>query len=257
MVPSDEPVRALVTGATAGIGRALSTALAARGDRLVLVARDAERLDRLAGDLARDHGVEVRVLPADLSHPDGTAAVAGALRHRDAPVDLLVNNAGFGQRLSFADNDLADELRSLDVHVRAPMQLCHAVLPGMRARGRGAILNVSSTAGWLPRGTYGAHKAWLTSFTRWLDLTYRRDGVRAMALCPGFVRTEFHQRMGADTSGLPGWLWLDADAVAAQALRDLDRGVRVSVPSTRYAVLSRLARVTPDRVLARVGSRGR
>ncbi len=248
--------RALVTGASSGLGLAFARALAARGDALVLVARDRVRLQAVAADLAGSHGADVSVVAADLSTDEGIAAAAEALADETRPVDLLVNNAGFGQRLSFADNDLAEERQSLDVHVRAPLQLCHAALPGMRSRGRGAIVNVSSVAGWLPRGSYGAHKAWVTSFTRWLDIAYRRDGVRAMALCPGFVRTEFHQRMGAEMA-VRRWMWLDADAVVAEALHDLVAGARVSVPSRRYRLLARVARLLPARLVAGVADRAR
>jgi len=251
MVSQANRSRAVVTGATAGIGRAFATALAARGDEVVLVARDQPRLDGLADELRSRHHVGADVVTADLATDAGTDAVCALLSEPSRPVDLLVNNAGFGQRRGFGDNELAEEERALDVLVRAPLRLCHAALPGMRARRRGSIVNVSSVAGWIPRGTYGAHKAWVTSFTRWLDLAYRRDGVHAMALCPGFVRTEFHQRMDADMDGIPAWMWLDADAVVMAALRDLARGVRVSVPSRRYQLLSRLARVAPTTLVAR------
>ncbi len=249
--------RALVTGATSGLGLAFAGALAARGDALVLVARDRARLDVVAAELTGTWGAEVDTVAADLASGGGMDRVAEWLADATRPISLLVNNAGFGHRLPFADNSLVLELQSLAVHVQTPLRLCHAALPGMRARGRGEIVNVSSVAGWLPRGTYGAHKAWLTSFTRWLDLTYRPEGVRAMALCPGFVRTEFHQRMGADMLGVPSWMWLDADAVVADALRDLAAGVRVSVPSRRYRLLRRAAQVLPDRLAAGLADRGR
>lgn len=248
---------AVVTGATAGIGLAFARALARRGDDLVLVARDEPRLDRVAAKLTAEHGVGARVLATDLATDAGTGRVTAALTDPTAPVDLLVNNAGFGTRTDFLDAPIADEDSSLDVLVRAPMRLCHAALPGMRERRHGAIVNVSSVAGFLPRGTYGAHKAWLTGFSRWLDVTYGGDGVRVMALCPGLVRTEFHQRMGADLSGIPGWMWLDADRVVRDALADLARGVRVSVPSRRYQLMMRLARVAPVSLAARLGRRGR
>jgi short-subunit dehydrogenase len=248
---------ALVTGASSGIGLAFGRALAARGHDLVLVARDEQRLDAVAEDLRGRYGGDVEVISADLTADEPTARVAGRLADSTRPVALLVNNAGTGERLAFADNDLAAEEASLDLHVRAPMRLTHAALPGMRARRTGAIVNVSSVAGFLPRGTYGAHKAWVTSFTRWLDITHRPDGVRAMALCPGFVRTEFHQRMQVDMSGVPAWMWLDADDTVSEALHDLASGRRVSVPSRRYRLMSRTARMMPARLAAQVGQRGR
>jgi short-subunit dehydrogenase len=243
----------LVTGATSGIGLAFSRALAARGDDLVLVARDRVRLDRVAEELRSAYGGEVRIMPADLATDDGTALVADVLRLQ--AVDLLVNNAGHGTRTSFLDTPVAEEDGSLDLMVRAPMRLCHAALPGMLDRGRGAVLNVASVAAFVPRGTYGAHKAWLVSFTRWLAVRCHRRGVRAMVLCPGFVRTEFHQRMQVDMSSVPGWMWLDADRVVLDALADLSRGVIVSVPSRRYRLLTRLARLTPPAVAERVSRR--
>jgi len=251
------PARALVTGASSGLGLAFARALVTRGYEIVMVARDRSRLDAAAGQLRSRDAVDVEVLAADLSTGEGIAAVAAVLADMARPVDLLVNNAGFGTAGSFADNDLAEEQQSLAVHVQAPLQLSHAALGGMRSRGAGTILNVSSVAGWLPRGTYGAHKAWLTSFTRWLDIAYRPDGVRAMALCPGFVRTEFHQRMGVQMRMVPQWMWLDADAVVDEALRDLADGVRVSVPSRRYRALLLAARVLPDRLVAGAAGRGR
>lgn len=247
----------MVTGASSGIGLAFARALAARGHDLVLVARDERRLDAVAEELRSRYGGNVEVMSADLTQDEPTAHVADRLADSTRPVALLVNNAGTGERLAFADNDLAAEEAALDLHVRAPMRLTHAALPGMRARGTGAIVNVSSVAGFLPRGTYGAHKAWVTSFTRWLDVTHRPDGVRAMALCPGFVRTEFHQRMQVDMSGVPGWMWLDADDTVSEALHDLANGRRVSVPSRRYRLMSRTARMLPTRLAAQVGQRGR
>ena len=247
----------VVTGATAGIGAAFARALAARGDDLVLVARDEQRLRAQADELAARHRGRVRVLAADLAADAGTTAVAEVLADHETRVDLLVNNAGFGLRTRFPDAPLADEERSLDVMVRAPLRLCHAALPGMVERGRGAVVNVASVAGFMPRGTYGAHKAWLISISRWLDVTYRGQGVHVMALCPGFVRTEFHQRMDADMRGVPRWMWLDADRLVRDALADLAKGVSVSVPSRRYQVLARLARIAPAGLAERAGRRGR
>ncbi len=121
----------------------------------------------------------------------------------------------------------------------------------------GEILNVSSVAGFLPRGTYGAHKAWVTSFTEWLNLTYRTKGIKATALCPGFVRTEFHTRGDMDMSSVPRWMWLDAESLVAQAMGDLAAGKAISIPSKRYAVLARVSRLAPRRIVARMARMGR
>ena len=244
-----------MTGATSGIGLAFARALAARGDDVVLVARDEERLRRVSAELTREFGGGVQVMAADLATDDGTERVARVLR--DGDVDLLVNNAGFGTRRWFLEVSTADLDGSLDVMVRAPMRLCHAALPRMLSRGRGAVVNVASVAGFMPGGTYAAHKAWLISFSRWLAVRCRGDGVRVMALCPGLVHTEFHQRISADMSSVPGWLWLDADRVVRDALTDLSRGVVVSVPSRRYQVLVRLARLVPAGIVEKVTGRRR
>ena len=248
---------ALVTGPTAGIGRSFATALAGRGYDLVLVARDRARLEELAADLHRRFGVDVEVLPADLADRVALAAVENRVADASRPVELLVNNAGFGHRRPFSDNDIEEEQAMLDVLVTAVLRITHAAVRPMAARGSGAIINVSSVAGFLRRGTYGAAKAYVTSFTEWLDVTYRRQGVRAMALCPGFVKTEFHQRMGVSRDSAPGWMWLDADRVVRDALEDLERGKSLSIPSRRYRVLVTLARYTPSSLQARFQGIGR
>ena len=248
---------ALVTGPTAGIGRSFATALAGRGYDLVLVARDRARLEELAADLHRRFGVDVEVLPADLADRVALATVENRVADASRPVDLLVNNAGFGHRRPFSDNDIEEEQAMLDVLVTAVLRITHAAVRPMAARGSGAIINVSSVAGFLRRGTYGAAKAYVTSFTEWLDVTYRGQGVRAMALCPGFVKTEFHQRMGVSRDSAPGWMWLDADRVVRDALEDLERGKSLSIPSRRYRVLVTLARYTPSSLQARFQGIGR
>jgi len=246
---------ALVTGPTSGIGLAFARALAAEGHDLLLVARTKERLDEVADELSAKHGVTCHVLPADLSDLADSRRVEQVLRAR--PVDVLVNNAGFGLNTPFHRTAIDDEQRSLDVLVRAVMRLSHAALPGMIERGHGAVVNVSSVAGFIPRGSYGAHKAWVTSFSGWANTRYRAKGVRVMAVCPGFVETEFHQRMDADMSGIQRWMWLDADRVVADALKDLRAGKAVSVPSLRYKALVGLSRVTPRRLVEKVTRRGR
>ena len=252
MLQPDDPRRSLrptavVTGATAGIGRAFAQALSPDHD-LVLVARDASRLDQVARELMATSTAQVRTLSADLTTPDGLSQVSAVVRDPDTGLRLLVNNAGHGLRRPFADNDVDTEEALLDLLVRAPMHLSHAALRCYLSEGHpgGAVINVSSVAGFLLRGTYAAHKAWLTSFTRWADLEYRDRGARFLALCPGFVRTEFHSRMRVDPTRVPGWMWLDADEVVVQALRDLTAGRSLSVPSRRYQVAVLAARYAPS-----------
>ncbi|MFC3689429.1 SDR family NAD(P)-dependent oxidoreductase [Aquipuribacter hungaricus] len=236
---------ALVTGPTAGIGYSFARALAARGHDLVLVSRDEDRLAVVAAELGARYTVDVEVLPADLSDRAQVDRVAQRLRDDDRPVDLLVNNAGFGLAAPFVGGDLDGELRQLDVMGTAVLVLCHAAVPGMVARGRGAVVNVSSVAGFGPMGTYSAVKAWCTSFTESLSAVLAGTGVTATALCPGFVRTEFHSRAGMDVGRRASGWWLDPDDLVEDCLRDVRRGRAVSVPSRRYRALVVLLGLLP------------
>jgi uncharacterized protein len=245
---SDPRPTALVTGATAGIGAAFARQLAALGRDLVLVARDEARLESRAQQL-RSYGVGVEVLPADLSTDDGCARVEKRLADR---VDLLVNNAGIGLSGAFDEHAVDDELRMLDLNVRSVLRLTHAALGPMLAAGSGAVLNVSSVAGFTPgarSATYGASKAWVTAFSEGLHLQYADRGVKVMALCPGFTRTEFHARAQLDMKGVPERLWLDAEPVVRAALHDLDRGRPVSVPGRQYKAVVLASRLLPPSVL--------
>jgi short-subunit dehydrogenase len=248
---------ALVTGPTAGIGAAFARQLAERGHDLVLVARDQARLNALADELRSRYGVEAEVLVADLADREQLARVEGRVADPDRPVHVLVNNAGFGHKRPFLENSVEDEQQMLDVLVTAVLRLTHAALGAMVARGDGQIVNVSSIAGYLPRGTYSAAKAYVTSLSRWADATYRDRGVRVMALLPGFTKTEFHARMDVSRRSAPSWMWLDADRVVREALADLDAGRPVSIPSRRYKALAALSRVVPLRVLTRFQRVGR
>jgi short-subunit dehydrogenase len=248
---------ALVTGPTAGIGRSFARQLAAGGHDLVLVARDEGRLAELADELRSAHGVEVEVLPADLTDRASLALVERRLADRDRPVDLLVNNAGFGLKGRFLDNDIETEQAMLDVLVTAVLRLSHAALGAMAERGSGGIINVSSVAAFLPRGTYSAAKAWVNSFSEWAANEYRDRGVTVTALCPGFTRTEFHERMGVSRGSAPDFMWLDADELVATALKDFGKGRTFSIPSAQYKVITTLARVVPGGVLQRFQGVGR
>lgn len=249
---------ALVTGASAGLGQEFARQLAARGADLVLVARSADALDTLALDLRETHGVTVEVLVADLVIEDDVARVAARITQEDHPVDLLVNNAGFGLPLHFADNDVEDEVRHLRVHVEAPLRLMHAAFRAMRGRG-GRIINVASVAGFISRSTYSACKQWLIGFSRWANAEYARDGVTVTALCPGFTHTSFHERMGLAPGheGIPAIGWLNAKDVVSTGLRDAARGRAVSIPSLRYKLVVALAKLLPSSLTAGVARRGR
>jgi short-subunit dehydrogenase len=246
---------ALVTGPTAGIGHVFATRLAARGHDLVLVARDRERLEQVAKELRTTYGVEVEVLPADLADRAELALVETRLADRDRPVDLLVNNAGFGLKGRFLDNDVEAEQAMLDVLVTAVMRLSHAALGPMSERGTGGVINVSSVAAFLPRGSYSAAKAWVNSFSEWAANEYRADGVRVMALCPGFTKTEFHERMGVRRGS--GLLWMDAEFLVDKALADFEKGRVFSIPGAQYKTIVGLTRLVPARLSQRLQSLGR
>ena len=248
---------ALVTGPTSGIGRSFARALAARGHDLVLVARNEDRLAETADELRSTYGIAVEVLPADLVDRAQLAKVEARLADRGEPVRLLVNNAGFGLRGRFLDNDLALEQAQLDVLVTAVMRLTHAALGSMLAEGRGQIVNVSSMAGFLQRGSYSAAKSYVTKLSQWAHHEYAGQGVQVMAVCPGFVRTEFHQRLGSDTDSAPRLLWLDPDRLVAEALVDLDDGKALSIPSKRYKAIAVVVRVVPASLQQRFQGLGR
>lgn len=249
---------ALVTGASAGLGAEFARELARRRTDLILVARTTAALEDLAAELRSEHGVAVEVLAADLSVTDDVQRVAERLGDAADPVDLLVNNAGFGLPLQFADNDIDDEVRHLRVHVEASMRLMHAALGSMRGRG-GRIINVASVAGFISRSTYSACKSWLIGFSRWANVEYARDRVSVTAVCPGFTHTTFHERMGLAPGheGVPGFMWLDARAVVRAGLRDAARGKAVSIPSLRYKAIVGLASLLPSSVTSGVARRGR
>jgi short-subunit dehydrogenase len=246
---------ALITGATAGIGAAFARRLAAEGHNLVLVARDTKRLQEQATELHDRHGIEAEVLTADLAQDDGIEAVGRRLADRKNAVDLLVNNAGFGNKGRFLEVSMADELTMLKVHCEAVLRLTSAAAGAMRERGRGGVVNVASVAAFVPRGTYGASKAWVVQFTQGAARDLAGSGVRLMALCPGFVRTEFHQRAGMGTDNIPGWMWLDADKLVSTALSDLARGKTLSIPDPRYKVLMGVVKLAPRGLLGGVSSK--
>lgn len=240
---------ALVTGATAGIGREFAVQLAAKGEDLVLVARDTARLEALAEELGAAHGVAVEVLAADLSDRAAVQRVADRLASSERPVELLVNNAGYGLGSSFVDTDVEDEERLLDVLVRAVLVLSHAAARAMVGRGHGRIINVSSVAGFITSGTYSAAKSWVTVFSESLAGQLAGTGVQVSAVCPGFVRTEFHERAGIEAGGRRGLFWLEASDLVREALDDSRRGRVVSVPSPQYKALVGVLRHLPRALL--------
>jgi short-subunit dehydrogenase len=241
---------ALVTGPTSGIGRGFATRLASDGFDLVLVARDHERLTALAEVIASS-GVRCDTIEADLSDRSQLAVVEERLADSSSPIDVLVNNAGFTVNESFVGGDRDRQQTMIDVMVTGVMRLSHAVLPGMVERGRGSLINVSSVASFLPFSPYSAAKAWVTSFTQGLATELDGTGVHAMALCPGFVRTEFHERAGIEVDRSNDRWWLELDDVVNSAFEDLRRGKALSVPGFAYTRLVAGTHLVPRDVVRR------
>ena len=233
---------ALVTGASSGIGDAFARCLAAEGSDLVVVARDGERLDVLAEELTAAHGVSVEVLPADLGAPVARHAVEQRLASRDRPVDLLVNNAGFGTNGTFHEMSVDREEQEVQVNALALLRLTHAALGPMVARGSGHVLNVASIGGLDPipgSATYGATKAFVCSFGDAVHEELRGSGVHLTTSLPGFTRTEFQERSHWEgQEGLPGFAWLTAEEVARQSLDGVWAGRARVVPARRYQLLT-------------------
>jgi uncharacterized protein len=250
---------ALITGPTSGLGEGFARRYAVDGYDLVLVARDAARLERLAAELHDEAGATVEVLAADLSVAADRVQVADRLT---AGVQVLVNNAGFGTSGEFWTADFAALQSQLDVNVTAVMQLTHAALPAMLDAGSGTVINVASVAGLIPgRGsTYSASKAWVIAFSEGLANGLGGTGVGVHALCPGFIHTEFHARAGIDMAGMPSIMWLEVDDVVREGLADVAKGKVVIVPGVQYKALTTASRVVPrsvSRALTKAVGRGR
>jgi short-subunit dehydrogenase len=247
---------ALVTGASSGIGNAFATELAARGYDLVVVARDGERLKQLATALSQAHGTDVEVLRADLLVADDVASVERRLsatgapdsEHDGRPVDLLVNNAGFGTGGNFHELPLDAEIDQIELNVVAVVRLTHAALGAMVARRAGSVINVASIGAFQPSpkvATYSATKAFVLSFTEAVHEELAGTGVKVMALCPGFTRTEFQDRAGLHGSAMPNFVWQSAEQVVAAALRDLEHGRALCVPGPLNKATASFTRVLP------------
>ncbi|GAA1874992.1 SDR family NAD(P)-dependent oxidoreductase [Actinomadura bangladeshensis] len=238
---------ALVTGASSGIGESFARLLAGRGTDLVIVARRAELLDGLARELVERYRVAVEVVAADLTDPAQRAEVEGRLR--TDPVELLVNNAGYGAFGAFEELALDDHLAQIELNVTALVRLTHAALPGMVARGRGGVLNVASMSGFAPSpgsATYGATKAYVASFSESLHAEVAGKGVHVTALCPGFTRTEDEQ---PGVHGPADLLWLRRDDVARAGLDAVAAGRALSVPGVQYKAALPALKLVPRPLL--------
>jgi short-subunit dehydrogenase len=237
---------ALITGATAGIGAEFARQLSTAGYDLVLVARNAERLAAMSAEL----GGSVEVIAADLQDAAGLDAVAARVAASVNPVDMLVNNAGYGITGEFEQNPIEVEVARHALLVDVPFRLMHAALGQMVPRHTGTIVNIASVAAYVPRGTYGAAKAWVINFSRWANIHYQPSGITVTAVAPGFVHTEFHDRASINKGKIPRVMWLDAPFLVRSALRDVRRGKAVSIPSIRYKTIIALTKVLPSRLLA-------
>ena len=244
----ERPV-ALITGASAGIGKVFAQRLAASGHDLVLVARDAVKLQRVADDLSLQYGINAEAVSADLARDEGMRSVANRISQMDR-LDCLVNNAGFGSKGKLVNRPVAEQATMLELHVMAPMLLTRAALPRMIERKSGAIINVASVASFIHSAgnvNYCATKAYLRVFTEGLATELGETGVYVQALCPGFTRTEFHERAAIDMKSTPRFLWLSATRVVddslAQAAR---RGATVCIPGVRYKLIVLLIRYLPQ-----------
>jgi len=246
---------ALVTGATSGIGESFTRLLASNNYNLVLVARDLDRLHERAAALAEKFGIETVVLQADLSTDQGCSLIESYIAENE--IDVLINNAGFGINKAFTVSDLQAEEDLLAVLVRTPMRLMHVVLPGMKARDKGIVINVSSVAGFIAGGTYSASKSYVTVLSESLNTELKGGNVKVCALCPGFTRTEFHQRGHMSMKGLPAFMWLNADKLVAKAWNDTLKGKAVSIPGWQYQLLTFIIRYIPRPLVRRVGMRVR
>ena len=244
---------ALITGATAGIGASYANLLAKEGFDLILVARDLPRLNKVAKELNKRFGVKTQCIKADLTKPSQLAKVEKRVADLKKPIDVLVNNAGFGIKDSFTASNLDKEQELLDVLVTAPMRLTHAVLPVMVKRNTGIIVNVSSVASFIAGGTYSAAKSYLTVFSESLHTELRGTNVKISALCPGFTRTEFHARGRMKMTALPKFMWLNSDELVNKSWKYAKANRVICIPGWQYKILSAIARNAPRPIVRKVG----
>ena len=254
---SIDPPYVLITGASAGIGAEFARQYAAAGYHLVLTARRVDPLQELAEHLRAECGVNVEVLPADLLNPDDLERLVARLQQDEAPVEILVNNAGFGLGSSFDAATAQQHLAQVDVLAKVPLLLMHTAITTMLPRGRGRIINVASVAAFTPGGTYSAVKRFLVSISESANLQYAPRGITVTAVCPGLTRSEFHDAMGQVAPSLPGFLWLTPQRVVADATAASHRGKALCVPSVPYKVAVGLTKVLPRAAVARLIARTR
>ncbi|OLV15642.1 SDR family NAD(P)-dependent oxidoreductase [Deinococcus marmoris] len=250
---------ALITGASSGIGKAIARQLAAHGANLILVARNERKLQALAEDLTRQYGIRAQVIATDLSHPDAGKLLQDELAVRGLHVDLLVNNAGFGGFSEFARQDQAEIGEMIAVNVTALTDLTRRFLPTMLERGRGRVLNVASTAGFIPgplMAVYYATKAYVLSFSEAVNEELRGSGLSVTALCPGPVDTGFQDAATLNESklmtGVTRLAMLDVETVARIGVEAMLRGQGVAVAGLANKVQVSAFRLLPRAAAARI-----
>lgn len=242
---------ALITGATAGIGESFTRLLAKKGFNLILVARDLPRLNERAAALMNEYKIETKVIQADLASAEGCQTIENFISQNE--IEVLINNAGFGINKSFLVSDLIAEQQMFDVLVRTPMRLMHLILPGMKTRNSGTIINVASVAAWIAGGTYSASKSYLTVLSESLHTELIGTNVHISALAPGFTRTEFHERGRMKMGSLPNFMWLNSDDLVAKAWADAQKGKAISIPGRKYVALSTFLRFGPRPLIRKLG----
>ncbi|MDR0488061.1 MAG: SDR family NAD(P)-dependent oxidoreductase [Propionibacteriaceae bacterium] len=251
---------ALITGGTVGIGHAFAKALAKKGYDLVLASRDLEGLEKVAEEFRSTYSISVEVIRCDLSVRKDVDSLAARIEDQKRPIDLLVNNAGFAVHESLLVTDVSLHDRAFDVMCRAVLVLSGAAARAMKIRGHGGILNVSSSSTVITTGNYSAIKAWVTVYTEGLSIEMKGTGVKVMAVLPGWVKTEFHSRAGVKAHSLPDIVWIDVDVLATTALKHLDAGKVLSVPTAKWAFAVWVGHILPrraTRALSRALSKSR
>jgi len=246
-------MRVLVTGGSSGIGLAFARSAAEHGAGLVLVARDETKLADVANQLRAEYGVDVETMTADLAQAGGVDAVAARLETDDKPIDVLVNNAGIALHASLLDADTAVQDHAMAIMVTAVLKLSNAAARAMVRRGAGApqsghIVNIASASAWIYVGNYSAVKRWVVSYTRGLAIELKGTGVTATVVCPGWVKTAFHERAGVEPPHLPGFIWVDADVVAREGLAAALAGRSVCVPSAKWRLAIFVAQHGPQAI---------
>jgi len=236
--------KALITGASAGIGLEFAYQLAQKNYDLILVSRNQQKLDEIAQDISSKHKNRNEVLVADLSTQEGIDLVTNKIKSNQ-DIEFIVNNAGLGINKPFHKASLNEESDLLNVLVKAPLEITHSAITSMLNRNRGFIINVGSVAAWTTSGTYSAAKVWLTSFSESLNTNYKKYGIHVSAVAPGLTKTEFHQRANMSIDSIPNWMWLNSKLVVRDSIKAVLKGKTIVVPSLRYKLLVSFLKLMP------------